>query len=427
MSAPPTSLPPRVAVTGLGGYARHHHLTLQRLENEGCCRVVATCDPSLQEMLPQSADLRLGARGVKIFPSFEAMLDGLAGRADAITLPTPIHTHAPLHRACVERGVPVYLEKPPTLWWEELEAMIAVDARATRATEVGFNFISEPARAALKARLLAGEFGPLRAAAFLGLWPRPAAYFQRNDWAGKIFRAGSPVPLLDSCVGNAMGHYVQNLLYWAGPEPAAFATVLDVRASLLHAHAIAGPDTVFAEARTPAGVVLRVGATHACPPESESHTEYLFCERAQLRYATDRDCEIRWTDGRRETIDLRTQGDWQERNFRRYFDYLAGRQSAPVVSLRDCRPFVAWNDLIFAAAPGIASFAREQLDFYANGTIPAPRGLPAALRDFAETGRRPHESGDFAWAREPGRAHLADLPLALAKIQALAGSAEIVS
>jgi predicted dehydrogenase len=519
-----------VAVTGLGGYARHHHLKLQRLEAEGLCRVVATCDPSLGQMLPPSADLRLAARGVKTFSSFEAMLEGSATGLDAITLPTPIHTHAPMHRACVERGVPVYLEKPPTLWWEELETMIATDARAVRATEVGFNFITEPARAALKARLLAGEFGALRAAAFLGLWPRPAAYFKRNDWAGKIFRAGAPVPLLDSCVGNAMGHYVQNLLYWAGPgpagikedinrddmiaaitqtirdssakgggfgrdlhaeinpktgalqvwasfkvvdsiadpateillekarhytssakpgdlitkeidpallgriaaqtarrvimqrraTPAGFATVLDVRSSLHRAHDIAGPDTVFAEGRTPDGVALRFAATHACPPESEGHAEYLFCEHAQLRYVTDRDCEIRWTDGRRETIDLRTQGDWQERNFRRYFDYLAGKHAAPVVSLRDCRPFVAWNDLIFAAARGISTFAREQMDYFSGGTIPAPRGLTAALRDFAETGRWPHESGDYIWAREPGRAHLADLPLALGKIRALA-------
>ncbi len=418
MSLPPTFLPPRVAVTGLGGYARHHHLTLQRLEKAGRCRVVATCDPSLEQMLPLSADLDLAARGVKVFPSLETLLEGMAGGLDAITLPTPIHTHAPMHLACVARGVPVYLEKPPTLWWEELETMITADARAPCATEVGFNFITEPARAGLQARLRAGEFGPLRAAAFLGLWPRPAAYFRRNNWAGKIFRAGSPVPLLDSCFGNAMGHYLQNLLHWAGPEPAGFATVLEVRACLHRAHAIAGPDTVFAEARTPAGVTLRLAATHACPPKSESHAEYLFCEHATLRYVTDHDCEIRWTDGRRETVDLRTQGDWQERNFRRYFDYLAGRHQAPVVTLRDCRPFVAWNDLIYAAAPGIASFGSEHLEYYSGGTIPAPRGLPAALRDFAEAGRWPHENRDLPWAREPGRAHLADLPLASAKIRA---------
>jgi len=414
-----TSSPPRLAVTGLGGYARHHHLTLQRLETAGLCQVVATCDPSLDKLLPLSADLRLETRGVKVFTSFETMLEGIVGTVDAVTIPTPIHLHAPMHRACVERDLRVYLEKPPTLWWQELEAMIAVEELAPGATEVGFNFITEPARQALKARLLSGEFGRLRAASFWGRWPRPAAYFQRNHWAGKIFLPGSPVPLLDSCIGNAMGHYLQNLLFWAGPDAAAFATIQDVRASLYRAHAIQGTDTVFAEALTPAGVVLRVGATHACPPDSEGHAEYLSCDLAQLRYVTGHACVIDWTDGRRETIDLATQGDWQERNFRRYFDYLAGHHALPVVSLRDCRTFVAWNDLIFAATPGITTLDGECLTWYKEGTIPAPDGIEAAVQDFAESGRWPHETSGLTWAQPPGRAHLADLPLALTKICAL--------
>jgi len=415
-----SSSPLRIAVTGLGGYARHHHLTLQRLEAAGLCRVVATCEPAREKMLPLSADLQLEARGIKVFDSFQAMVDAIAGAAEAVTIPTPIHLHAPMHRACVDRGLPVYLEKPPTLWWEELESMISTEARAPRATEVGFNFITEPARQTLKKRLLAGEFGRLRAACFWGRWPRPAAYFQRNHWAGKIFLPGSAVPLLDSCVGNAMGHYLQNLLYWAGADLAAFATVREVQASLYRAHDIEGTDTVFAEAQTPESVVLRISATHACPPESEGHAEFLSCEHAQLRYVTDRACTINWSNGRQETIDLTTQGNWQERNFRRYFDFLAGRHAAPVVSLSDCRAFVAWNDLLFAATPGISTVGGEWITRQLGGTIPVPNRIAVAMQEFAESGRWPHENPDLAWGRRPGRAHLADLPLALSRIRALA-------
>jgi predicted dehydrogenase len=324
-----------------------------------------------------------------------------------------------MHRACVGRGFAVYLEKPPTLWWNELEEMIAADARAARATEVGFNFISEPARQALKARLLAGEFGALREAAFVGCWPRAENYFTRNDWAGRLFAPGSDVPLLDSCAGNAMGHYLQNLLFWAGPQPGEFAEVRKVRAGLYRANAIEGTDTVFAEAETPAGVVLRFGSTHACAPHEEGHAEYLVCENARLRYITDRDCEIAWKDGRREVIDLRAQGDWQERNFRRYFEYLAGRHAAPVVSLRDCRAFVAWYDLMFGASPGITTIGAEFLEMHKHGTLRAVKGLAAAVEKFAVAGRWPHEDKDLRWAREPGHAHLADLPLVWAKIRGL--------
>jgi predicted dehydrogenase len=412
--------PTRVAVTGLGGYARHHHLTLQRLENAGLCRVVATCDPSAKALLAQNADLRLGERGVKIFADFVSMLAGIQGAADCVTLPTPIHLHAPMHRACIEAGLPAYVEKPPTLWWEELEAMIATDARAAHPSEVGFNFISEPARQALKTRLVAGEFGRLREAAFVGVWPRPPAYFQRNGWAGRLFQPGGTVPLLDSVVGNAMGHYLQNLLYWAGPRLESFATVLEVRASLYRVHAIEGTDTVFAEARTPEGAVLRVGATHAAAPAQEGHAEYVVCERASWCYVTDRDCLISWNDGRRETVDLRTQGDWQERNFRRYFEYLAGRHARPLVSLGDARPFVTWNDLLYCATPGIITIGHEHVEWRGEPGVPAARGVEDALRAFAAEGRWPHENSRLPWARPPGRAHLSELPWTLARLRALA-------
>ena len=422
MCAAAPSSPPRIAVTGVGGYSRHHHLTLQRLEAAGLCRVVATCDPAGHAAQPENAELRVAERGVRVYPDFPAMLEGIAGAADAVTLPTPIHLHAPMHRACVERGLPVYLEKPPTLWWEELEEMIAMDARAVRPTEVGFNFTTEPARQALKARLVAGEFGALKAAAFWGSWPRPASYFTRNAWAGKLFVPGSPVPLLDSCAGNAMGHFVQNLLFWAGTSQAGFAAIRDVRACLYRAHAIVGADTVFAEARTETGVTLRFGGTHASGPPKEEHVESVWCERARWRYVTGRECEIIWTDGRREHFDLRAEGDWQERNFRLYFKYLAGEPAAPVNSLASCRTFVAFNDLLYGATPGIMPVAGEQVETTGDevhGVYRAIRGIVPALRNFAEEGHWP-DAANYGWAREPGVAHAADLPLVAVKLRALA-------
>ena len=51
-----------------------------------------------------------------------------------------------MHKAIVARGLACYLEKPPTLWPDELAQMIATDADARFATNVGFNFTIEPAR-----------------------------------------------------------------------------------------------------------------------------------------------------------------------------------------------------------------------------------------------------------------------------------------
>ncbi len=422
MSAPLSS-PPRVAVAGLGGFALHVHRVLHHLEKEGVCKVVATCEPEAAKAATLGGEVRLTERNVRIFSGLEPMLEGMAGAVDAVFLPTPIHLHASMHRACVERGLPVYLEKPPTLWWQELEEMIAVEARATKPTEVGFNFITEPGRQALKQRLLAGEFGRLRSAGFLAAWARPAAYFSRNGWAGKLFLDGSPIPLLDSCVGNAMAHFVQNILFWAGPEQDGFGLVTEAQACLYRAYAIAGADTVFAEARTPEGVLLRLGATHACRPDPEIHGEFLVCENARIRYVAEVEAEINWNDGRREMLDLRAQGDHFERNFRRYFDYLRGRHPRPVNSMATCRPFVTLNDLLYLATPGITTVWPNDLEInevHGKGSFRAIAGVRPALEEFVAQGAWPH-ARNLPWAREPHRAHLADLPLALPRIRALAG------
>lgn len=57
-------------------------------------------------------------------------------------------------------------------------------------------------RQALKARLLAGEFGRLKQSAMLGSWPRSSAYYGRAEWAGRLMLGGERV--LDSPIGNAM-------------------------------------------------------------------------------------------------------------------------------------------------------------------------------------------------------------------------------
>src|SRR5262249_24739840 len=186
--------------------------------------------------------------------------------------------HAEMHRASVELGIPVYLEKPPTLDYLELEDMIVRDRQARKSSFVGFNFIIEKPRLALKERLLAGEFGTVRAATLQALWPRPADYFRRNSWAGRLMMDDRVV--LDSCFGNANAHFVHNLLFWTGgTELYSWAQPAAVRAELYRAHAIEGADTFFVEADTTTGITLRFALSHACSGQS-TQSEIVLCDKA---------------------------------------------------------------------------------------------------------------------------------------------------
>ena len=166
--------PLRVAIVGMGGFARNHHDSLRTLEASGGCRVVATCDPHRTQFqfTTRQREWDFAGRGVHVYSDYITMLDSHATELDFVTIPTPIPLHAPMHRACVERNIPCYLEKPPTLFWAELDSMLEVETSASQSTQVGFNYIIEEPRRELKRRLLDGEFGRLNRAGFVGHWPR---------------------------------------------------------------------------------------------------------------------------------------------------------------------------------------------------------------------------------------------------------------
>jgi predicted dehydrogenase len=355
--------PVRIGIVGMGGFAGWHHATVAKLEERGHAKLVCTCDPQAAAFADAMQSLKLPARGVGVFTDYRTMLEACARQLDMVVVPTPINLHAQMHDAATAQGLPTYLEKPPTLDPVELEGMIVADRRAPKASLVGFNFIVEKPRLALKERLLSGEFGQVRAATLSALWPRPARYFARNGWAGRLMIDGRMV--LDSCFGNAMAHFVHNMLFWTGgPDLFSWAQIAAVRAELYRAHAIEGADTFFVEADTASGISLRFALSHACTGPT-THVETVVCDRAVLNYSVGHHVEIRWTDGRVERTPLEPFDGLAE-NHLEYYRYLRGESARPATTLVDSRPFVALNALAHVSSGRIA---------------PIPAGLVTRTRD----------------------------------------------
>jgi predicted dehydrogenase len=401
--------PTRIAIIGMGGFAGSHHHAVARLEERGKAKLVCTCDPKLNTFVKERETWHFAARGVQVFADYRAMLEACHRDLDLVVIPTPIQLHAEMHAAATALGLPCYLEKPPTLDHLELEQMIAADSRARKSSVVGFNFIIEKARLSLKARLLAGEFGAIRGATLSALWPRPASYFARNNWAGRLLIDGRVV--CDSCFGNAMAHFVHNLLFWTGgPDLFSWAQLAAVRAELYRAHAIEGADTFFVETDTTAGITMRFALSHACAGPS-THCEIVVCDKAVLRYAVGRQIEIRWNDGRTEKFDLEPFDPLAE-NHLDYQRYLRGETPRPATSLADSRPFVALNDLAYVSSATITTIPaaqitgvrdeKEQKDYLQVVT------MPAAHENFLVRGVWPSANG---WGRAAADVvALTDLP-----------------
>jgi predicted dehydrogenase len=414
-----TEQPLRVAIIGMGGFAGAHHAALNTLEAEGGCRVVCTCDPRMEAFRSEAERWEFARRGVRTFTDYQQMLEACHSELDVVTVPTPVPLHAPMHRACVERGLACYLEKPPTLDYAEMEAMLEVEAHAAKATQVGFNFIVEPTRQALKQRLLAGEFGAVRRICFRGVAPRDTNYFHRAVWAGRLILDDKLV--LDSCIGNAMAHYIHNLHFWAGQEDLfSWAEMVTVEAELYRAHAIQGMDTVFLRGHFASGIEACVAATHAADGPHEQW-EWVECERATLTYDAHDGFRIQWKEVAPKTLpyeraDLLT-------NLRAYFDYLRDQSPRPVTRLADARPFVRGYDLAYVAAGQIIPIAEEHLRHAASGNGDGEYVVIEGIRDvvttFFDSGRFPSQQ-DVAWAQSGGRATPDDLPRLRAIVEQMA-------
>jgi predicted dehydrogenase len=411
--------PVRIGIIGMGGFAGSHHGTVARLEERGEARLVCTCDPDPGAFATEQAAWRFGPRGVKVYPDFREMLRENHRELDLVVIPTPIWLHAEMHEAATALGLPVYLEKPPTLDWAELEKMIRADQRASKPSLVGFNFIIERPRLALKERLLAGEFGAVRGATLVAIWPRPANYFRRNGWAGRLFLDGHIV--LDSCFGNAMAHFVHNMLFWIGSQGQFhWAPVAAVRAELYRAHDIEGADTFFVEADTDGGVTVRFALTHAFAGAGH-HVETVICENAVLRYSVGQSWEVRWNDGRVEHAALEPFDGLAE-NHLEYYRFLRGESPRPATTLVDSRPFVALNDLAHISSGQIKNFPPELVqqvrDEKEQKEYLAVTGLNAAVEQFLARGFWPGPNG---WDRATGEVVTpADLPRLPDVLQAMA-------
>ncbi len=398
-----------VGVIGMGGFARSHHAAVWELEREGVCKLVCTCTRDPAGSSATADELQLEQRGVHVFSHYPEMLNDCRDMLDFVCVPSPVPLHAEMHRACIDRGLPVYLEKPPTLDYQELEAMLEVEERAAKLTNVGFNFIIEESRQQLKRRLLQGEFGTTRQVRFEGLWPRSSGYYGRASWAGRLMLDDRLV--LDSCFGNAMAHYIHNALFWAGNEAFwSWAEIEEVEAELYRAHDIHGPDTVFARARTRSGIGLRLALSHACDG-TENHCESVVFDRGALEYRTSSHYALTRTGDSRENKPLRKQNLLRE-NLAAYCRYVTGEVDRPMTRLMDSKPYVWLNDLIYVAAGWItqvpASLTTVSTSPGSDGSLVAIRDLAMVSARFRESGLLPSELG-VEWGREGGRATPGDI------------------
>jgi len=154
-------LPLRIAVVGTGQFGRKH---IQTIAGEPLAELAAVADPALRETL-----------AVPCFADVREMLDKV--EPEAVIVATPNRHHVSVGLACVERRVPLLVEKPIADSVADSMKLVEAAGKARVPLLVGHHRRHNPLIEKAREIVQGGGIGRLAAVAALWLLQKPDDYF----------------------------------------------------------------------------------------------------------------------------------------------------------------------------------------------------------------------------------------------------------
>ena len=289
--------PVKIAIVGMGGFARTYLHDIERVEGLGqhVAQVAIEAD---RRSFPGEVQA-LADRGVKVFSSLREMLASYRSEIDLLCIPTGIPLHRAMTVAALEAGCHVLVEKPAAGSIQDVDAMLAAQARSGRMCAVGYQHLSHPSYQFVKNWICAGNLGRIRSIKGFGCWPRDPAYYRRNSWAGNL--ATGDTWVLDSPHNNALSHAVNSMCFLGCQQPAEVLQPVAIQAELYRANAIASADTAVFRVETTAEVEIFFAVTHCS--EEMLHPQFeIDGEKGRIEMNYEGEAKVVWNDGRREEL-----------------------------------------------------------------------------------------------------------------------------
>lgn len=171
----------KAAIVGCGAIAHNHAKSILSLGHE----LVALADIN-----PQRLEAFSNEYGGNTYPSLDAMLE--CEQIDVLHICTPHNLHVPMALQALDKGVNVFMEKPPVI--NEAQLAQLWEAYNGHKAKLGFCFQNRYNPPAIKALeiLHSGEAGKILGARSYVTWNRGANYYQ-DDWHGTMEKEGGGV------------------------------------------------------------------------------------------------------------------------------------------------------------------------------------------------------------------------------------------
>ncbi len=376
----------RIALTGVGGFGHAHISAAETLAAEGIVKLAAFTEPN--EQVPAVDALK--AKGARHYTDYDTML-AEETNLDLVCIATPIPYHVPMTLAAFERGLHVFLEKPPAVTIQDLRAMVASQERHDRYCAVGYHDVSRPGIIALKHRLCEGVIGSVTAIRAEARWCRGADYYRRNNWAGKTRLDGAFV--LDGPMNNACGHVLNLAAYLAADEPYEFARPLQVQAELYRANDIEGEDTDCLRATMDNGVEVCVHLTQ-CASKNHPRCWDILGEDGAARFHDEDGVDLPG-----EHIDCREEERGTTTLLRRLVEVVLGSDEPLLMPLAEAEGHILMSNAAYESSRSIHDIPGEHTHQDVREGVPFTliSGIEDAMLAAAAEGKLLSECG-VPWA-----------------------------
>lgn len=170
----------RIAIAGAGLIGRAHQL---RIEGSNECELIGYADPS------PAAEGVASAAGVPLYKDIASMLD--QQKPDGVILATPNTLHVSGAIECLQRGVPVLVEKPVAESFEAAVELVHAQARTQVPVLVGHHRRHSSFLETARKLISDGKLGKLVAINCTALFYKPDSYFSNGPWRTKA--GGGPI------------------------------------------------------------------------------------------------------------------------------------------------------------------------------------------------------------------------------------------
>lgn len=271
---------PQIVLVGAGGYGRLYIEALTERDMGADLAAVCDIDPDIAQRVPA-----LREWDIPVYPNLERFFENAS--ADLAVIVSPVHFHTDMVLLCLKHGLHILCEKPLCLTTQEADTMDAAAQKGGKFLAVGYQLDYRRDVLALKQDILSGRFGrPKRIAVYHG-FRRGAAYYARNDWAGRICRHGREV--FDSPFTNACAHHFQMLTFLLGADMAAACDIKAVQAELYRANpTIENYDVAALRFTTAENVPLLYYTAHPIRTECWGPVGVLEFEKATITYTGEK-------------------------------------------------------------------------------------------------------------------------------------------